>query len=259
MLRAFLGFPVDLPTIPEPFEQLRNAARRNLMAHLTQRRRELGVALGYPQQWSHRVADCRRLQKLSQVLKQRRVLLDQCSSAASRAPHPVRRSRKIEFLQPSPNRASSDPRRPRNRADPADARRPRLRRCKKASSPLIEPDAESLVTDANCAFVYHPPRIRIILRPGNPLADSIISRRRLSGSSCASSPAGAPPKALNPRPSPRAYSTAITSSWRSSRSSITCGSGGIAPGAPGTTPWRSWGAVISTSRTRSIAEKSSPR
>jgi hypothetical protein len=46
MLRAFLGFPVDLPAIPEPFEQLRNAARRNLMAHLTQRRRELGVALG---------------------------------------------------------------------------------------------------------------------------------------------------------------------------------------------------------------------
>jgi hypothetical protein len=168
MLRAFLGFPVDLPTIPEPFEQPRNAARRNLMAHLTQRRRELGVALGYPQQWSHRVADRRRLQKLSQVLKQRRVLLDQCSSAPSRAPHPVRRSRKIEFLQPSPNRASSDPRCPRNRADPADARRPRLRRCKKASSSLIEPGAESLVADANRGFVYHPPRIRIILRPGIP-------------------------------------------------------------------------------------------
>ena len=180
MLRAFLGFPVDLPAIPEPFEQLRNAARRNLMAHLTQRRRELGVALGYPQQRSHRVADRRRLQKLSQVLKQRRVLLDQCSSAASRAPHPVRCSRKIEFLQPSPNRASSDPRRPRNRADPADPRRPRLRRCKKASPPLIEPGAESLVTDANRAFVYHPPRIRIILRAGNPLTDSIISPRRLS-------------------------------------------------------------------------------
>jgi hypothetical protein len=38
---------------------------------------------------------------------------------------------------------------------------------------------------------------------------------------------------------PGCGSTATTSSWRSNRFSITCGSGGTAPGAPGTNSWPS--------------------
>lgn len=63
--RAFLGLAIDLPAIAEPFEQLRDARRRDLMSHLAQRRCKLGVALRDPEQWPHRIAERRRLQSIS--------------------------------------------------------------------------------------------------------------------------------------------------------------------------------------------------
>ena len=52
MMAALLGLTIDLATIREAFEQRRDAARRNLMPHAAQRRREFRMALGDPHQRS---------------------------------------------------------------------------------------------------------------------------------------------------------------------------------------------------------------
>src|ERR1019366_1244243 len=177
MLAAFQALAVDLTTVAERFEQLRNPARRNPMPHLSQRERELLMALGHPQQRSHRVAQRRRLQQAAQVLQQRRIGSHERWASPSWTPNlRTRGIDRLQIRQATIDRAARNPRRPSTRAAPAISGRTRLRRTEQPPAPLVQARPHRLEAAPNQYSLNHDPVIDNPIEPGNPPAAATRER-----------------------------------------------------------------------------------
>ena len=191
MMAALQALAIDLAAIAEAFEQLRDPGRRHPMPQALQRQRELRMALGDPHQRTHRIAECRRLQKATQVFQQRRIgSRERRPSAAGAANLRARAIGRRQFLQAAIDRAARDSGRPRHRAHAPVSGRARLRRREQPPLPFVQTHAHRLETVANRCFINHPAVIAISNNLGNPhpagcrrsahiQVDSIISQRRL--------------------------------------------------------------------------------
>src|SRR5208283_5277176 len=182
MASAFLALAIDLTAVAEAFEQLRDAARRNAMPHVAQRRGELGVAFRHPQQRSHRIAERRRLEQTPQVFQQRRILARQRRPSAAGASNVSRDDGRRQIAQPAIDGAARYSGRPRNSGYAAKPGRTRLRRRKQATPAFVESSTQSLIPFPNRCFINHAAVINQPMAARNPPGqiDSIISRHRLT-------------------------------------------------------------------------------
>ena len=149
------------------------------------------MALGDPHQRTHRIAECRQLQKATQVFQQRRIgSRERRPSAAGAANLRARAIGRRQFLQAAIDRAARDSGRPRHRAHAPVSGRARLRRREQPPLPFVQTHAHRLETVANRCFINHPAVIAISNNLGNPhpagcrrsahiQVNSIISQRRL--------------------------------------------------------------------------------
>ena len=182
MASAILALAIDLTAIAEAFEQLRNAARRNAMSHVAQRRGELGVAFRHPQQRSHRIAERRRLEQHPQIFEQRRILARQRQPSAAGASNFCSGDARRQIAQPAIDGAARDARRPRDRRYAAKPGRARLRRREQATPAFVESGTQSLISKPNRCFIDHAAVINQTSAARNPPGpiDSMISRHRLN-------------------------------------------------------------------------------
>src|SRR4029077_4564533 len=186
MTAAFLGLAIDLPAVAKAFEQLGDAARRHLMPHVAQRRGELCMALRYPHQRSHRIADRRRLKQAPQILQHGRIGLYERSAATARAANLwLYWIECFQVLQAAINRAARDTGRPRYGAHAPVSGGASLRCRQQAPFALIKTRTHRLVAVSNRSLINHMAVIDVILKPGNPITpvrplDSVISLSRLN-------------------------------------------------------------------------------
>ena len=101
MLASIIGFTIGPAAIAELAQQLAHRVRADRVAHLLKRFSEFDVALGNPQQRSHRVAERDRFDQTTQILQQRWILGCQPPPPApGPADPPAGRRELVEILQP---------------------------------------------------------------------------------------------------------------------------------------------------------------
>src|SRR3954454_21627890 len=150
MLASIIGFTIGPAAIAELMQQLAHRVRADRVAHLLKRFGEFDVALGDPQQRSHRIAQRDRLDQATQILPQRWILGCQAPPPApGPADPPGRWCWLVEVLQPPLDGAARQAGCPRYRPHPAAPRGPRLGRRKQASTTLVQ-----LVPDRRVPLLY---------------------------------------------------------------------------------------------------------
>ena len=156
MLVAVIGFAIGPAAIAELVQQLAHRVRAACMAHLLKRFGEFDVALGNPQQWSHRVAERDRLDQAAQILQQRWILGCQAPPPApGPADPPAGRRGLVEILQPPLDGDARQAGCPGYCHHPAATRGPCLSRRKQASSPLVQLVPDRLVPLSYRALINH--------------------------------------------------------------------------------------------------------
>jgi hypothetical protein len=139
MLVAVIGFAIGPAAIAELVQQLAHRVRAERVAHPPKCCGEFDVALGDPQQRSHRIAERDRLDQATQILQQRWILGCQAPPPApGPADPPAGRRGLVEILQPPLNGAARQAGCPGHRHHAAAPRRPRLSRRKQASTTLVQ-------------------------------------------------------------------------------------------------------------------------
>src|ERR1700674_3376295 len=150
------------------------------------------MALRYPHERSHGIADRRRIEQALQVLQQRRIDLRERSASTARATNLWRdRIERFQVLQAPIDRAACDPGRTRHGAHATVSSRAGLRCRKQASFAFVKTRTHCLVAASNRSLINHASVINLRRQSGNPfpscrcqatqpLLDSIISPRRLS-------------------------------------------------------------------------------
>ena len=178
-----------MAAVDKVFEQLGDAARRNLMPHVAQGRSELRMALRHPHQRSHRIAHRRGFEHPLQILQHGRIGLRERSAATARTAnlwcYGIERS---QLLQAAINRAACDPGRPRHGAHAPVSGGTRLRCRMEAPTALIKAPTHCLVAASNRSLINHVAVIDCTLKRGNPIhagcrppqprLDSVISPGR---------------------------------------------------------------------------------
>ena len=139
VMASFLGLAIDLAAVVEAFEQLGDTARRNLMPHAAQRCCEFRMALGYPHEQPHGVAECRRFKQPLKILQKRRIGLRERRASTARTTNLLlRKIKRYQVLQAAIDRAPRYSRGPRHGAHAAVSGRPSLGRRKQAPFTLIK-------------------------------------------------------------------------------------------------------------------------
>ena len=137
-------------------QQLAHRVRADRVAHLLKRLGKLDVALGDPQQRSHRVAKRNRLDQAAQILQQRWILGCQAPPPAPGPADPPGRWRwLVEILQPPLDSAARQTGCPAHRHHAAASDRPRFGGRKKASSPLVQLVPDRLVPLSYRTLINH--------------------------------------------------------------------------------------------------------
>ena len=159
MLAAIIGLAIGPAAIAELMQQLAHRVRADRVAHLLKRLGKLDVALGDPQQRSHRVAKRNRLDQAAQILQQRWILGRQALPPAPGPADPAtRRRRLVEILQSPLDGAARQTGCPRYRHHPAATRGSRLGRCKQASPTLVQLVPYRLVPLSYRTLINHAAR-----------------------------------------------------------------------------------------------------
>src|SRR3954449_5018636 len=202
MLASIIGLAIDPAAIAELVQQLAHRVRADRVAHLLKRLGKLDVALGNPQQRSHRIAQRDRLHQTTQILQQRWILGCQAPPPASGpADPPGRWCWLVEILQPPLDGAARQAGCPAHRHHAAASDRPRFGGRKQTPSPLIKLVLDRLIplsyrTLINHAAEYGNPQRRSKSTPPARHSNvSVVSACLLTGVSSitvASSVSGGP-------------------------------------------------------------------
>ena len=139
------------------------------MPHVAQRRRELGVALGHPKQWSHRIAQRRGFDDLSQIVQKRCIRLrKRVPSSARTTNHSLSKLGRLQILQTAADCASRYPRRTSHAGNAAATCSSSLSCGKQPASTLIKAGTHGFVAQTNRILVDHSSDIRAAPPHGNP-------------------------------------------------------------------------------------------
>src|SRR3954470_2705742 len=156
MLASIIGFTIGPAAIAELMQQLAHRIRADRVVHLLKRFGEFDVALGNPQQRSHRVTQRDRLYQAAQILQQRWILGRQALPPASGpADPPTGRRRLVEILQSPLDGAARQPGCPRYRHHTAATRGSRLGGRKQTPSPLVQLVSDRLVPLSYRTLINH--------------------------------------------------------------------------------------------------------
>ena len=156
MLASIIGFTIGPAAIAELAQQLAHRVRADRVAHLLKRFGEFDVALGDPQQRSHRVAERDRLDQTTQILQQRWILGCQAPPPApGPADPPGRWCRLVEILQPPLDGAARQAGCPGHRHHAAASDRPRFGGRKQTPSPLIQLVPDRLIPLSYRTLINH--------------------------------------------------------------------------------------------------------
>jgi len=158
MLAALADLGVGLQAVAQPAQQPRDRLVRDAMAERAQRVGELAHALGRPAQRLLGIAAAIRVDQSLQIADQRRVGLGQRPAAPAATPDPARLKRvtALKLRQPGADRVLRDPRRARNRRDPATAVRARLRRRLQTTATLVKLARQRPIALPDRVLVDHP-------------------------------------------------------------------------------------------------------
>src|SRR3954468_21225105 len=156
MLASIIGFTIGPAAIAELAQQLADRVRADRVAHLLKRFGEFDVALGDPQQRSHRIAQRDRLDPTTQILQQRWILGCQAPPPApGPADPPGRWCRLVEILQPPLDGAARQAGCPAHRHHAAASDRPRFGGRKQTPSPLIQLVPDRLIPLSYRTLINH--------------------------------------------------------------------------------------------------------
>jgi len=156
MLASIIGFTIGPAAIAELAQQLAHRVRADRVAHLLKRFGEFDVALGDPQQRSHRVAERDRLDQTTQILQQRWILGCQAPPPApGPADPPGRWCWLVEILQPPLDGAARQAGCPAHRHHAAASDRPRFGGRKQTPSPLIQLVPDRLIPLSYRTLINH--------------------------------------------------------------------------------------------------------
>src|SRR5918995_723195 len=179
MLASIIGLAIGPAAIAELMQQLAHRVRADRVAHLLKRLGKLDVALGDPQQRSHRVAQRNRLDQAAQILQQRWILGCQAPPPAPGPADPPGRWRwLVEILQPPLDSAA----RPTDRASAAaNRRRPRSSnwsrivsyRSRIARSSIMPPNMPTISGDQNPHRKHDAKMSQSFLRVSSPRRTSL--------------------------------------------------------------------------------------
>jgi hypothetical protein len=129
------------------------------------------MALRYPHQRSHRIADRRRLKQAPQILQHGWISLYERSAATARSANLwLYRIERFQVLQAAINRAARDTGRPRYGTHAPVSGGASLRCRQQAPFALIKTRAHGLVAVSNRSLINHMAVIDVILKLGNPSA-----------------------------------------------------------------------------------------
>ena len=169
VMASFLGLAIDLAAVVEAFEQLGDTARRNLMPHAAHRCCEFRMALGYPHEQPHGVAECRRFKQPLKILQKRRIgLRERRASTARTSNLLLRKIKRYQVLQAAIDRAPRYSLGPRHGAHAAVPAVPASAAANKRRSRSSRPERIAFVTASNRSLINHPSVIDIRRMRGNP-------------------------------------------------------------------------------------------
>ena len=139
MFSALVGLAIGLQTIPERLQCPADHKGRKRVANSSESFRHMLQAAGYPQQRTHRIAACRRIHDILQIVDEGGVL-GRFFFASSADPTNASGRRRIgfQFGNPAIDRATRDTRCLLDYIGPSKAVRARLSRHEKSPSSFVE-------------------------------------------------------------------------------------------------------------------------